>query len=339
MKLKRRLLTILMITLTSTLLIFTACEDDEPANRVPICTITSPDDGDEFRQGQTVTIAVEAEDEDNNLEEVRFYVNGNVVGSANSFPYNFDWDTSEEEAGTFIIRAEAIDDEQEKVSDEISITLVRGGSGETVTDIDGNVYSTVQIGDQVWMGENLKTITYNDGISIDLIENNTDWDNNTTGAYCWYDNDEDTYAGTYGALYNWYAVNTDKLCPDGWHVSTDEEWKTLEMELGMSQTEANEQGWRGTNEGSKLAGNAGLWDDGSLEDDSEFGNTGFTALPGGGRRKDGTFYYVGGHGNWWTATEHSSLDGFYRELEHSRSYVNRSNYRKARGFSVRCVKD
>ena len=148
---------------------------------------------------------------------------------------------------------------------------------ETVTDIDGNVYSTVQIGDQVWMAENLKTTTYNNGTSIALVTDNTDWENNTAGAFCWYDNDQAAYADTYGALYNWHAVNSGNLCPDGWHVATDAEWKTLEMELGMSQTEAGNNEWRGTNEGSKLAGNATLWKDGALESDSEFGSSSFSA--------------------------------------------------------------
>ncbi len=209
----------------------------------------------------------------------------------------------------------------------------------TVTDIDGNVYSTVQIGTQTWMAENLKTTTYNNGTSIDLVTDTTAWENNTTGAYCWYDNDQAQYAETYGALYNWYAVNTGNLCPSGWHVPTDEEWKTLEMELGMSQIEADSLGYRGTNEGSKLAGNAALWNDGSLENDSEFGSSGFTALPGGRRDFNGTFDRLGLSGNWWSATEYRHNLARYRYMFYNYSYVRREGYLEETGFSVRCLKD
>lgn len=133
MKRKHNFLTILVVVLTSTFFIFTACEnkDDEPANSAPTCTITKPAEGDEFTQGETITIAAEVEDEDNNLDEVRFYVNNIGIGSASSFPYNFKWDTSEEEPGSFTIKAEAIDEAQEKTSDEINITLDTAGSAPT----------------------------------------------------------------------------------------------------------------------------------------------------------------------------------------------------------------
>src|SRR6056297_2565672 len=156
----------------------------------------------------------------------------------------------------------------------------------TVTDIDGNVYSTVQIGDQVWMSENLKTTTYNDGASIDLVTDNTAWQNNTTGAYCWYDNDEAQYADTYGALYNWHAVNTGNLCPDGWHVPTDAEWTALEDYIASN-------GHSGT-EGTALKATSGWNNDRNGTDDY-----GFTALPGGGRSSDGAFGVIGGGGTWW----------------------------------------
>lgn len=114
------------------------------------------------------------------------------------------------------------------------------GGISTITDIDGNVYETVQIGEQAWMAENLKVITYNDGTPITLEENNTNWSNLSTEAYCWYNNDSVNNADPYGALYNWYAVQTGKLCPSGWHVPSDSEWSELTTFLtnnGHSGTE------------------------------------------------------------------------------------------------------
>jgi uncharacterized protein (TIGR02145 family) len=211
--------------------------------------------------------------------------------------------------------------------------------GDGVTDIDGNNYSSVIIGNQEWMAENLKTMTYSDGTPIDLVENDTDWLNNTTAAYCWYDNDQAQYAETYGALYNWYTVNTGNLCPEGWHVPTDEEWNILEMELGMSQGEVEHTSWRGSNEGSKLAGNAALWSDGALENDSEFGSIGFTALPAGFRNSTGAFDIIGICGVWWSATEANTDFALYRCLYYTSTGVMRNTYHKEDGFSVRCLKD
>ncbi len=208
-----------------------------------------------------------------------------------------------------------------------------------LTDIDGNVYTTVIIGDQEWMAENLKTTKYKNGTSIDLVTDNTAWENNTTSAFSWYGHDEAQYAQTFGALYNWQAVSTGMLCPDGWHVPSDEEWKILEMELGMSQAMANELNYRGTNEGSKLAGSAFLWIDGNLENNSEFGTSGFSALPGGYRAHNGLFNIVDEYGTWWTASEFDNLDAWYRGIYYQSTNVVRNFASKRSGNSVRCVRD
>lgn len=102
----------------------------------------------------------------------------------------------------------------------------------TMTDQEGNVYKTITIGTQTWMAENLRTTTYNDGTVIPNVTDNDEWADLSTPAYCWYDNDSATYAQTYGALYNWYTVATDSLCPTGWHVPTDAEWTILTDTLG-----------------------------------------------------------------------------------------------------------
>jgi uncharacterized protein (TIGR02145 family) len=105
-------------------------------------------------------------------------------------------------------------------------------SGQTVVDIDNNIYNTITIGTQTWMKENLKTTKYNDGTAIPLIEDTTAWGVQPTPAYCWYNNDSSKYKNPYGAFYNWYVVNAGNLCPTGWHVPSDVEWTILTDFLG-----------------------------------------------------------------------------------------------------------
>jgi len=205
---------------------------------------------------------------------------------------------------------------------------------------DGITYKTVKIGDQVWMAENLRATTYNDGTEIPLVTDNSAWDELLSPGYCWYNNDQSTYGNTYGALYNWYTVETEKLCPIGWHIPSDYEWNTLEIALGMPQSEIYETGFRGTDHGSQLAGNVDLWNDGVLKDNSEFGTSGFDALPGGKRNfSNGIFENIGQTGNWWSSSNSDYSYAYYRTLYNSESGVRRFDYFKTFGFSVRCVKD
>ncbi|WP_430817548.1 FISUMP domain-containing protein [Carboxylicivirga sp. RSCT41] len=229
------------------------------------------------------------------------------------------------------------------VSEKKDITLTaqwEEATDGTITDDDGNTYKTIKIGDQWWMAENLRTTKYNDGSSIPLITDNSSWGNRTTPAYCWYNNDRSTaVANNYGALYNWHTVNTGKLCPDGWHVPTDAEWQTLEMHLRMSGSDANSTDWRGTNQGSQLAGTASLWDSGSLTTNSGFGSSGFNALPSGNRRLYYNFNYEGSHCDWWSSTQGSSSRAYRRSLYYLNTGIYRSINYKLNGYSVRCVKD
>jgi len=208
----------------------------------------------------------------------------------------------------------------------------------SVTDIDGNVYQTVKIGDQWWMTENLKVTHYRNGDPISNITDDSEWADLTTSAYCNYNNNSNNVT-TYGRLYNWYAVNDSRnIAPEGWHIPTDEEWKQLEMHLGMSQAEADDTGYRGTNEGSKIAGNAALWADGVLEDNTGFGESGLYALPGGDRNHEGDFNGIGTYATFWSSTE-SSNDAWSRYLPNNHSDILRHEINKRYGFSVRCVKD
>jgi len=190
---------------------------------------------------------------------------------------------------------------------------------------DGNRYKTVQIGNQIWMAENLKYLPSVVGPATG---------SGTDPYYYVYD-----YQGTdvatakattnyqnYGVLYNWTAATT--ACPAGWHLPTDEEFKTLEKYLGMTQAQVDATGWRGTDEGSKLStftlnGN---------------NSSGFTALMSGYRNTDGSFGNMGSNTNFWSSTG-SGSSAWLRRLGTSYSTVNRLTYSKARGFSVRCIRD
>jgi len=195
-----------------------------------------------------------------------------------------------------------------------------------LTDQDGNTYKTITIGTQTWMAENLRTTKYNDGSIIPNVSDNTSWRNLKSGAFCNYNNTSslDTIA-TYGRLYNWYSINTQKLAPVGWHVPNDVEWKQLIDYLGESSSAAiklKEKGnthWSNPNTGNN--------------------ESGFTALPGGSRNFNGVFGTIYNDGYWWTASEVNSLLSWYRGMVSSYNTVGRSTYEKNVGFSVRCIKD
>jgi uncharacterized protein (TIGR02145 family) len=145
----------------------------------------------------------------------------------------------------------------------------------------------------------------------------------------------------YGVLYNWYAISRS-VCPSGWHVLSDEEWKILEIELGMSPADTDIKGYRGTVQGSQLADKASLWTDGTLESDSNFGTSGFVALPGGRRylHNNGQFVSAGSKSYWWSTTQSDFYSQpYYRSLNYDNINVNRSYQAKPQGLSVRCVKD
>lgn len=198
----------------------------------------------------------------------------------------------------------------------------------TVTDIDGNAYQTVKIGTQTWMMENLKTTRYNDGIAIQSPNvNNTQWMQLATGAYCYCDNDTSNNA-TYGKWYNWYAVNSGKLAPTGWHVPSQAEWQILIDFLGGS-SEA----------GGKMKSTSTLWDSPNTGADN---SSHFSALPSGGRYSGFDCGYVGKYAPFWTSTENtgSSNAAFSVLINNQNKNANYSlSNSKVYGFAVRCVKD
>ena len=197
-------------------------------------------------------------------------------------------------------------------------------SSSTVTDIDGNAYHTVTIGIQVWMVENLKTTKYRDGTNIPNVTNNTACATLSTPGYCLYKNDP-TNKNTYGALYNWHTVSTGKLCPTGWHVPTDDEWKVLTDYLGGLYIAGGKLKETGT----------GHW---TIPNTGATNASGFSALQGGDRvYSDGTFDGIGDYGCWWSAEQFAGPLAIQRFLFNNSSNVLRGSSFKTYGFSVRCV--
>lgn len=255
---------------------------------------------------------------------VRKTTNGSGNGSFESTLSGLAADTK------YFVRAFAINSEGISYGNEVTFTT----DPLTVTDIDGNVYSTVIIGLQIWMKENLKTTKYFNGSNIPLVTSGTEWASLTTPAFCWADNNEYIYKNLYGGLYNWYTVNTGNLCPEGWHVPSDNEWKILEMLLGMSQAMADLTGYRGTNEGSMLKSGNGWYENGNGTN-----LTGFSALPSGWRDYGGEFYFIGNWTDFWTSTEINYNIAYSRALGYKYATIGRYEDSKKFGFSIRCIKN
>ncbi|MCP4706197.1 MAG: hypothetical protein GY865_16500 [candidate division Zixibacteria bacterium] len=210
-------------------------------------------------------------------------------------------------------------------------------STNTITDIDGNVYEIITIGTQIWMADNLKVTRYRNGDTIPNVPEGEVWSGLSSGGYCNYYDDEEMIA-VYGRLYNGYSVNDSRnIAPEGWHVPTDEEWKQMEIYLGMSQAEADATGWRGTDEGGKLkeTGTA-HWGSPNAGATNE---SRFTALPGGYRFINGVFMNFGFRSGFWSSAENKGSNEWHRILDHNYSQIYHYYYDQRYGFSVRCVKD
>jgi len=194
------------------------------------------------------------------------------------------------------------------------------------TDVENNNYTTVDIGNQTWMAENLKTTRFRNGDTIANIIDNIAWNNLTSASYCDYNNIS-ANSEVYGKIYNFYTVaDTRKLCPVDWHLPNDTEWSVLianlggEYVAGKKLKETTITHWQSPNAGTT-------------------NESGFTALPGGDRGNGGAFYDNGNYGFWWSSTEDVSNKAWIRYMQSANSIVSRFSFGKNYGFSVRCLKD
>jgi len=194
---------------------------------------------------------------------------------------------------------------------------------EKITDIDGNTYNIAAIGTQIWMAENLKTTRYKDGTSIPNVTSS--WANLITPGYCWYSNNAATYKNLYGALYNWYAVNTGNLCPAGWHVPTNDNLVTLLIYAGGDNISGTKLKETGTTH----------WNSPNVNTTNE---TLFTALPGG-QLSGSSFGNVGVQGTFWSSTVYETENIYTLQVEYNYQGATRYTYYKRAGVSVRCIKD
>jgi uncharacterized protein (TIGR02145 family) len=211
-------------------------------------------------------------------------------------------------------------------NEEVPVPADTSSQALTITDIDGNVYNTVKIGDRIWMKENLRTTRFNDGTPIKLVTDSTAWASMRTPAYCWYNNDPESYKDLYGALYNGFTASSSKICPQYWHVPGDAEWTALTQLLG----------------GEKIAGGKlkesgyDYWVSPNVAASNE---TGFSGIPGGVRYSDGIFHDFGFGSYYWTSTESSAGRYWFRYMDYEYSDLFRFNNTGSIGFSIRCVRD
>jgi uncharacterized protein (TIGR02145 family) len=226
---------------------------------------------------------------------------------------------------TYYVRAYATNSVGTAYGNQVIFTAT-APPANTVTDVEGNVYNTVQIGTQTWMAENLRVSKYRNGTDIPNVTGNTYWVNNTAGAWSYYNNDA-TNNLIYGKLYNWYAVaNTNNLCPTGWHLPSDAEWTTLTTFLGGESVSGGKMKSTGTQ----------YW---QSPNTAATNSSGFSGLPGGYRNYNGTFSTIGNYGLWWSSEEYNTNNAWGRRLNYGEGGLIKGYGIKPYGFSVRCLRD
>jgi len=271
-----------------------------------------------------------------NFTTQMYYANtlGKLSKKAEDYIFKFDV-IGDNFTNKYDLSVNVTDNDNDDLCDAEEI-LINTYQVDSVTDIDGNVYKTVKIGNQWWMAENLKVTHYRDGSEIPMVTDSSEWSQLRSlqkGAYCYYDN-VDTNTNIYGNLYNWYVVSdSSNIAPEGWHVPSDSDWKEMEMYIGISESEVDSLGWRGTNEGTKLKSTTNWNNDGNGTD--EFG---FSAFPAGyrdtkkyGDLKWGTYF--------WSSSIYNDTHVLRWGLNCINSKIEREYRSMHYGFSVRCVKD
>ncbi|MCB2218966.1 MAG: fibrobacter succinogenes major paralogous domain-containing protein [Bacteroidetes bacterium] len=199
------------------------------------------------------------------------------------------------------------------------------GNNYSCIDYDGNAYPTIQIGNTVWMAENLRVTHYNNGYPIPYITDDGVWSSLNYGGYCWYMFSQSNYE-KYGVLYNWYAVvDIRKLCPQGWHTPSGDDWDKLILYLGGENVA-----------GGKMKSVTALWEDPNTDATN---SVGFSGLPGGFQSQCNGSFGEGGSGSFWESTAYDLSDAWWRRLICNDSKIDRHHFPKQEGHSVRCIKD
>ncbi|MFN8207029.1 MAG: FISUMP domain-containing protein [Bacteroidales bacterium] len=322
----------------SVLFSFEMCSTEEKITRS--CIIIEPTDSSLFYQGDTVQIIVGPSSTDEYLRDVRFDIDGRGVYSTEKGPYRYNWITLGQTPGKHIISASSLFDDGISASSAITIYLSAGGDTGLVSDADGRSYRTVKIGNQWWMAENLNSRVFPDKTEIPLITDPAYADSAQyiSLAMCYPEFNADSMGIIYGALYTWEAATNGQgketivqgVCPTGWHLPSDAEWKILEMNIGMDPYQVNASGFRGTDEGAKLREQGSVhWECSNLEATNAYG---FNALPASYH----SFLHI--TAQFWTST--GDPQGVWiRQLVCDRTGIRRVT-RDANSFlSVRCVKD
>ncbi|HER07553.1 MAG TPA: hypothetical protein ENO20_01470 [Bacteroides sp.] len=221
----------------------------------------------------------------------------------------------------------------EKTGEELSVYLPGAETGTFTDPIDNLEYGTVTLGEQIWMTENLRAGLYNDSTIIPFYSDSASWSENEGPGYCW--GGFDTLNMSWGAFYTWETVQTGKLCPSGWHVSSDADWKQLEIFLGMDETEADQLNLRGTVEGGMMK-TTDLWDSPNTGATNE---TGLSVIPSGTAEHYASFSDLNREAYIWTSDAYSTNEAIFRSFRYSHAQIRRSYTYKAAGYSVRCVRD
>jgi uncharacterized protein (TIGR02145 family) len=327
-----------------------SCSIEKELNRyAQTCEILQPAAHDSFVVGDTILIKSSFSEPEETPFEYKILINDIPVWMTYHYPFDFEWKTHCLQAGSYSIKAIAMDIDSTVAQDAITIVLQNVPGIGSVTDIEGNTYPTMIIGEQCWMAEDLRTTRYPDGSEILQIRDRQQWATQPYNgkSFCYYNFDTIGDPGVYGALYTWSAAvngsNTGSLdsipiqgvCPTGWHVPSDLEWQQLEMFLGMPQDQAGLSGWRGTDEGSRLkdlcsglfgfAYNPGI-------------ASGFRALPGSSVYEDGGFTNKNYLSTFWSSTA-INCGAWSRKLEKDYTSISRGQGKCRNGFSVRCVKN